>query len=80
MIRIATAAEPTTSVSADPQDPNGLRPGDRVTVTPDDYGKIGVMGAVVSHSAQHIAIHRTDPIAGNVVVHFPRVGFHVTRA
>ena len=79
-LAIAKAAEPTTPVAADRHDANGLRPGDRVTVTPDDYGKVGVSGEIVSLSAQHIALRREDPVAGAVVVHFPRVGFHVTQA
>ena len=55
------------------------RPGDRVTVAPDDYGRFQVEGAVVSSSAQHIAIRRSDPVAGEVVVHFPRAGFVIAR-
>ena len=42
---------------------------------PDDYGKIGVGGEIVALSSQHIAIRRHDPIAGEMVVHFPRAGF-----
>jgi hypothetical protein len=38
------------------------------------------MGELVSSSAQHVAIRRRDPVAGEVVVHFPRAGFVVARA
>ena len=55
----------------------GRKPGDRVQVMPDDYGKIPVQGTIVSLSAQHIAIRRKDERAGEVVVHFPRAGFLV---
>jgi glutathione S-transferase len=79
-LRVGTAARPATVEHADSADPNGLRPGERVTVAPDDYGRIPVAGEVVSSSPQHIAIRRHDPVAGEVVVHFPRVGFVVTRA
>ena len=44
---------------------------------PDDYGKVPVRGEIVSLSAQHIAIRRSDERAGAVVVHFPRAGFLV---
>jgi hypothetical protein len=44
---------------------------------PDDYGRIRVSGEIVALSAQHIAIRRNDPAAGDVVVHFPRAGFLV---
>ncbi|MBN8982761.1 MAG: glutathione S-transferase family protein [Rhizobiales bacterium] len=78
-LKIGTEAKPRSTVAADPHDPAGLMPGDRVTVTPDDYGKVGVAGMIVSLSAQHIAIRRNDPLAGDIVVHFPRTGFAVTK-
>jgi glutathione S-transferase len=78
-LAVGTAAVPTTAQRADPADPNGLQPGDRVTVAPDDYGRIPVMGELVSSSAQHVAIRRRDPVAGEVVIHFPRAGFVVAK-
>jgi glutathione S-transferase len=77
---IAAAATPLTAEMADPNDPNGRKPGDRVDVTPDDYGKVKVRGEIVALSAQHIAIRRHDPRAGEVIVHFPRAGFLVLPA
>jgi hypothetical protein len=79
-LEIAASAEPRTTVLPDPNDPNGRKPGDRVEVMPDDYGKIRVSGEIVSLSSQHIAIRRNDPRAGEVVVHFPRAGFMVFAA
>ncbi|PAY07913.1 glutathione S-transferase [Bradyrhizobium sp. UFLA03-84] len=76
-LEIAAKAQPETPVCADPADPNGRRPGDIVNVMPDDYGKIPVRGEIVSLSAQHIAIRRSDERVGEVVVHFPRAGFLV---
>ena len=75
---IATKATPQTAVTTDPHDPNGRKPGDRVEVAPDDYGKIKVSGDIVSLSSQHMAIRRHEARAGEVVVHFPRAGFLVT--
>ena len=77
---IAAGATPRTAVLADPGDPNGRKPGDRVEVMPDDYGKIKVSGEIVALSSDHIAIRRHDPRAGEVVVHFPRAGFLVLSA
>jgi glutathione S-transferase len=77
---IGTRATPETAELADIHDPNGRKPGDQVQVMPDDYGKIGVRGEIVALSAQHIAIRRHDPIAGEIVVHFPRAGFLVQPA
>jgi glutathione S-transferase len=76
-LEIASRAVPQTAELADPSDPNGRKPGDRVEVSPDDYGKVRVSGEIVALSSQHIAIRRHDPRAGEVVVHFPRAGFLV---
>ena len=79
-LNIATEATPQSPAGVDLGDPNGRKPGDRVLVIPDDYGKIGVSGEIVSLSAQHIAIRRHDERAGDIVVHFPRAGFIVVNA
>jgi len=79
-LAIAMSATPETAELADPNDPNGRKPGDQVEVLPDDYGKIKVGGEIVALSAQHIAIRRHDPLAGELVVHFPRAGFLVLSA
>ncbi|WP_244482661.1 glutathione S-transferase C-terminal domain-containing protein, partial [Bradyrhizobium pachyrhizi] len=76
-LEIAAKARPESPVFGDPTDPNGRKPGDVVAVMPDDYGKIPVRGEIVSLSAQHIAIRRSDERVGEVVVHFPRAGFLV---
>ena len=78
-LNIAAQASPQTSIMADPEDPNGRQPGDQVSVAPDDYGKVEVSGKIVALSAQHIAIKRDVDRVGEVVVHFPRAGFAVTR-
>jgi glutathione S-transferase len=79
-LAIAKAAEPTTPASSDSRDPNGLRPGERVSVAPDDTGRDPVAGELAASSIDEIAIRRHDPLVGDVTVHFPRAGFVVTRA
>jgi hypothetical protein len=74
---IAAKASPETVAENDPDDPNGRKVGDKVRVAPDDYGRVEVHGEIVSLSAQHIAIRRLDERVGEIVVHFPRAGFHV---
>jgi glutathione S-transferase len=76
-LELAARATPETAELHDPSDPNGRNVGDRVEVMPDDYGKVRVAGEIVALSPQHIAIRRHDPLAGEVVVHFPRAGFMV---
>jgi glutathione S-transferase len=77
---IARDAEPSHGEGIDPDDPLGLRAGERVAVTPDDYGKVPVAGQLVTLSLNEIAIRRTDPRVGEVTVHFPRIGYRVERA
>jgi glutathione S-transferase len=60
--------------------PPGVALGDTVTVTPTDYGLIPVHGVLVSCSHRVVSVARTDPQAGDVVVHFPRIGFAVEKA
>ena len=52
-----------------------LAEGEQVTVTPTDYGAVPVCGKLLQLSHTQIAISRTDSRAGEVVVHFPRLGY-----
>ncbi len=79
-LAIAKAATSTAVARADEHDPNGRKPGDRVSVMADDYGRDPVTGQLVFSTAQEIAIKRHDPAVGDVVVHFPRAGFLVISA
>jgi len=79
-LSIAKAATPSPARAADAFDPNGRKPGDRVSVMPDDYGRDPVTGEIVFSNAHEIAIRRHDPAVGDVVVHFPRAGFMVMPA
>ena len=77
---IAKAATSTEAAKAGPGEPNGLKPGDKIMVMADDYGRDPIAGELVSSSAQHVAIRRNDPRIGDVVVHFPRAGFLVVKS
>lgn len=79
-LRIAKAANPATQPSSDPADPNGVKPGARIAVTPDDYAFDPVVGTVVLSTIQEIAIEREDPAVGRVVNHFPKIGFRISAA
>ena len=46
----------------------------------DDYGRDPIAGELVFSNAHEIAIKRSDPAVGDVVVHFPRAGFVVMGA
>jgi glutathione S-transferase len=79
-LAIARSSTPITSTTHDPNDPLGRKPGDKVSVTPDDTGRDPVIGELVSSSKDEIVIRRTDDHVGEVHVHFPRAGFLVTPA
>ncbi len=76
-LKIAHDSAPTNVTATDRREPNGINPGARVTVTPDDYAFDPVAGEVVASSVHEIAIRRRDDQVGEVVVHFPRIGFRV---
>jgi len=76
----AREATPATGQRADPDEPNGLMPGNRVAVAADDYARERVVGELVASDAQSVAIRREDDQVGEVVVHFPRSGYVVTPA
>jgi glutathione S-transferase len=79
-LAIAKAATSEAKRTDDPFDPRGLRPGDKVAVSADDYGRDPIKGEIVFSNAHEIAITRNDPAVGDVVVHFPRAGFAVTKS
>ena len=77
---VAKAAKPALAASVDPRDPAGREPGLRVKVTPDDFGRVPVVGEIVASSADEIVLRRQDETVGEVLVHFPRAGFIVSPA
>ena len=76
-LAVALAATSEAKEAADAHDPNGRKPGDRVAVSADDYGRDPIAGTLVFANAHEIAIRREAPEVGEVVVHFPRAGFVV---
>jgi len=76
----ARAATSIASATADPRDPIGRKPGQTVTVTPDDTGRDPVVGELVTSDVHEIVIRRSDREVGEVCVHFPRAGFVVAAA
>jgi glutathione S-transferase len=73
----AATAEPG---KVDEKDPSGLKAGQKISVTPDDTGKVPVTGTLVGLTNERVSIIRSDEKVGDVVVHFPRAGFLVQPA
>lgn len=79
-VEIARSATPGTAPGVDPGDLNGRAVGDRLRIFPEAYGRDPVEGELIYADADEIALRRTDPRAGDVVVHFPREGYVVLPA
>jgi glutathione S-transferase len=76
-IEIAKQAQPGEPKDWSPEGENvGLKPGDWVSVTPDDYGN-PVHGRLLAWKADEVVIRHEDPSVGRVNLHFPRAGFDV---
>ena len=62
------------------QDDHGIPLGSEVSVAADNFGPEPSTGTLLSATRTHITIRRSDPRAGVVQVHFPRVGFILKKA
>lgn len=78
-LAIARDATPAPGLAVDPSDPLEIPGGTLVTVTPTDYAEDPVAGELVGTSVQAVAIRRHDSQVGEVVVHFPKIGYEVRR-
>jgi glutathione S-transferase len=79
-LRIARDAMPLPGTGVEPGEPNALEAGMRVAVMPDDYGFDPVSGELVTANPREVAVRRSDAELGDIVVHFPRIGFQIRRA
>lgn len=59
---------------------NGLDFGERVEIIPTDYGIAPVVGELIVSKTDEVAVKRIDEKAGEVYVHFPRVGYKIVLA
>jgi hypothetical protein len=76
---VARASKPSPG-TVDPADAQGLRNGDEVEVGPEEEMRRGdVRGIVVATGVNEIAIRRSHARCGEVVVHFPRLGYRVRK-
>ena len=77
---IAAKASPATGAPEATHDLEGRKVGDRVTVSADEPVRTPIEGEIVALSVDHIAIRRHAPDLGEVIVHFPRLGYVVSAA
>ena len=62
------------------QDEHGIALGSRVTVAAESFGLEPTAGELIAATRTHYSLRRTDPRAGTVHVHFPRIGYVLKRA
>ena len=78
-IAVAHGATPVRADDDTWVDFHGAERGDRVSVAPIDTGIDPVEGELVLSARDEVAIRRVDERAGEVVVHFPRIGFEMRK-
>lgn len=78
-LEIAQQASPGATDGMPFVDTHGISRGERVTITPTDYALDPVEGELLISTDTEWAVRRIDPIAGEIVVHFPRIGFQLKK-
>lgn len=78
-LAVAAAAPPALPRRSAPF-PEDPVPGSPVRIRADDYGGDTVEGELVLIDHEEIALRRHDPQVGEVVVHFPRLGYDLRPA
>lgn len=73
-LQVAANASPAPLQGAF-HDEHGVPLGSRVVVAADHFGQEPTEGELVAATRDRYTLRRTDPRAGTVHVHFPRVGF-----
>ena len=62
------------------QDEHGIALGTRVTVSGESFGPEATEGTLIAATRTHYTLEHTDPRAGTVHVHFPRIGYVLRKA
>lgn len=71
---------PATAIKSQPSDIPDIDLGDEVEIMPSDYGLEPVRGELVLVEPNHVAVRHHDERAGEVTVHFPRIGYLIKPA
>ena len=80
-IAIAKSATTTCNTEVDSNDPQFFEPGQSVAIVADiDGGENPVVGQLRALSTSSVVVSRTSDDAGDVCVHFPRIGYRISPA
>ena len=74
---VAKQADPRPTTGVDANDPIGIETGTTVVVSPSDYAEVQVIGELVQTTVSTVSVRRSAPEVGEVVVHFPKIGYSV---
>lgn len=74
-LAIARDATPDFTPPADAIEDAALPVGQMIAIRPDDYGQEVTQGEIVWTTAEALAVKRTDAQVGEVLVHYPRLGY-----
>ena len=78
---VAKSSKPQAVTHIKPSNSSeGIAVGAKVSVTPEDNARVPVVGTLVASDAFNIVIHRHDDAAGDLHVHFPRLGYTLVAA
>lgn len=84
-VQVAAKAEPRAPgnnllIDSAFQDDHGIALGSKVTITAESFGPEETAGELIAATRTHYTLSRTDPRAGAVHVHFPRIGYVLKKA
>ena len=79
-VAVAAAATPAPLRDGIFQDEHGISLGSQVTINSDNFGLEPTQGELIAATRMHYTLRRTDPRAGTVHVHFPRIGYILKKA
>jgi glutathione S-transferase len=84
-VAIAAAAEPQPPganllIDSAFQDDHGIPLGTPVSITAETFGPEPTEGVLIAATRTHYSLRRSDPRAGTVHVHFPRIGYVLRKA
>jgi glutathione S-transferase len=74
-LEVARAATPDYTPPADAIADDALPVGQTIAIRPNDYGQEETVGEIVWATAEALAVKRTDDAVGEVLVHYPRLGY-----
>lgn len=77
---LAVAARASSYAPVQVEAGQGFDAGTPVTVAATDYATDAVAGTIVGLTNDEVAIERSDPRAGTVHVHFPRIGYQIRKS